>query len=73
VPALSKFKEKIEKIPPMDEDSLVFQDLELAIGTIIEDDPDDLKKKTDHHTGNQDVANDSFEFGFSVQMDFNPL
>jgi hypothetical protein len=70
---LNEFNEKIEEIPPVDEDGLVFQDLELAAGTIIENDSDDLKKKTDHHTGNEDVANDLFEFGFRVQKDFTPL
>ncbi len=70
---LDEFNEKVEKILPVDEDGLVFQDLELAIGTIIENDSDDLKKETDHHTGNEDVANDSFEFGSSVQKDFTPL
>jgi hypothetical protein len=71
--APNKFKEKIEKIPPVDEEGLVFQDLELAVGMVIEDDSYDLKKKTNCHTGDQDVANDSFEFGFSVQKDFTPL
>jgi hypothetical protein len=70
---LNEFNEKIEKILPVDEDGLVFEDLELAIGTIIENDSDDLKKKTDHHAGDENVANDSFEFGFSVQKDFTPL
>jgi len=70
---LNELTEKIEEIPPVDEDSFVFEDLELAVGTIIENDSDDLKKKTDHHTRNEDVANDSFEFGFSVQKDFTPL
>jgi hypothetical protein len=70
---LNEFNEKIEKILPVDEDSFVFQDLELAVGTIIENDSDDLKKKTDRHTGNENVANDSFEFGFGVQKDLTPL
>jgi hypothetical protein len=68
-----KFKEKIEKILPVDEDGFVFEDLELAVGMVIEDDSDDLKKKTNRYTGDQDVANNSFEFGFIVQKDFTPL
>jgi hypothetical protein len=70
---LNELDEKIEKILPVDEEGLVFHDLELAMGTVIEDDSHDLKKKTDHDTENENITNDSFEFGFSVQNDFTPL
>jgi hypothetical protein len=70
---LNELDEKIEEILSVDEEGLVFEDLQMAMGTVIEEDSHNLKKKTDGDTENKNVTDDVFEFGFFVQNDFTPL
>ena len=57
----------------MNKECLPFQNPEMTVGKVEDEDPDDLQDKTDRYGCNQDATNGVFKLRFGIQRDATPL